>query len=85
MSLRAIIIVFKDFPFLYLIEGVIIFKLRSEGDDSMKLTCAERCETIQFLANLKCPNCFDVRTYVTEQDLCDCRLRVTGELRMKWE
>ena len=78
-------IVSKDSPFLYLFEGVIILKLGREGDDSMKYTCAKRCEMMQILANLKSPNCFSVGTYVTEQNLCDCRLRVTGDLRMKWE
>jgi hypothetical protein len=85
ISLYAIIIVSKAFPFLYLIEEVIILKLGSEGDDSMKPLCAKRCEMMQFLANLKCPNCFSAETYGKEQDLCDCRLRVTGEFRMKWE
>ena len=70
---------------MYLIEEVIILELGSEGDDSMKPTCAKRCEMMQFLANLKCPNCFSVETHGKEQDLCDCRLKVTGELRMKWE
>jgi hypothetical protein len=51
----------------------------------MRLACAKRCGMMQFLANLKCPNCFNVETYGTEQDVCDCRLRVMRELRIKWE
>ncbi len=51
----------------------------------MKIGCAKRCRMMQFLANLKCPNCFSVETYGEEQDLCDCRVRVTRGLQNKWE
>jgi hypothetical protein len=64
---------------------MIKLELGSEGDDSMRLTCAKRCHMMEFLANLKCPNCFSVETYGKEQDLCDCRLRLTRGLRIKWE
>jgi hypothetical protein len=64
---------------------MIILKLGSEGDASIRLPYTKRCHIMEFLANLKCPNCFSVETSGTEQDLCNCRLRVTRELRIKWE
>ncbi len=74
-----------SFPFLYLMEGMIILKLGGEGEGGMKLTCAKRCGIMELLANLKCPNCFSIEAHSTEQDLCDCTLKVTRELRIKWE
>ncbi len=71
--------------FLYLIEGMIILNLGSEGEGGMKLTCARRCGMMELLANLKCPNCFSIEAHGTGQDLCDCTLRMTRELRIKWE
>jgi hypothetical protein len=51
----------------------------------MKLTCAKRCHIIEFLANLKCPNCFGSETYVNEQNDCECRLTAKTDLRLRWE
>jgi hypothetical protein len=48
----------------------------------MKLPCVKRCRILEFLANLKCPNCFSVETYGGEQNnKCGCRLRNEPTLR----
>jgi hypothetical protein len=48
----------------------------------MKLSCVKKCHILEFLANLKCPNCFNVETYGSEQNnKCGCRLRNEPGLR----
>lgn len=47
----------------------------------MKLSCGKKCRILEFLVNLKCPSCFTVETYGTEEGKCDCRLRGGSRLR----
>jgi hypothetical protein len=51
----------------------------------MKLTCAQRCRVIEFLANFKCPRCFSSETYSDEQNNCECRLKVNSDLSLRYE
>jgi hypothetical protein len=51
----------------------------------MKLTCAKRCRVIEFLANLKCPRCFQAEPVAREQENCECRLTGSSDLGLRWE
>jgi len=47
----------------------------------MKLPCVKKCHILEFLVNLKCPNCFTVEAYGGEENKCDCRLKNGSGLR----
>ena len=47
----------------------------------MKLLVVKKCRILEFLANFKCPNCFSVEIYGSEQNRCDCRLKNEPALR----
>ncbi len=60
----------------------------------MNMSCAKRCRIEEFLANLKCPDCFNVKAKagkgelqkIAESQDCQCQVGIKSEeLLHRWD
>jgi hypothetical protein len=51
----------------------------------MKISCQERCSFTQWLANIKCPDCFGVEVNLEEGETCNCKLKIKQGLEKRWK
>ena len=70
------------------------WSLRLGKEGTMKISCVGRCRIEEFLANLKCPNCFSVKVKDREGGVgnaqsqgCQCQVEMRREemLYPRWE
>ncbi len=59
----------------------------------MKLSCKQICKLKEFMANLKCPNCFSAKVQLCEDEkdenaaceTCGCEFEFKPDLISGWE
>lgn len=59
----------------------------------MRLSCGQWCKIKEFIANLKCPNCFSTKVNLCDDEVeenaeceeCDCKFSFKPDVPGSWE